>query len=131
MEDMMRLSRIEGVPEYVELDLRVNRMTCTYLMDALRARTISSLLEHIQSLVLHILTHHHALNDAREQQQLAALHLPSSIKALNTALGVTAEEDVGLAKDLLLLPLEESSSLVEGEGWVQEQFIDLKVRGDI
>ena len=127
----MRLSRIEGVPEYVELDLRVNRMTCTYLMDALRARTISSLLEHIQSLVLHILTHHHALNDAREQQQLAALHLPSSIKALNTALGVTAEEDVGLAKDLLLLPLEESSSLVEGEGWVQEQFIDLKVRGDI
>jgi len=126
----MRLSRIEGVPEYVELDLRVNRMTCTYLMDALRARTISSLLEHIQSLVLHILTHHHALNDAREQQQLAALHLPSSIKALNTALGVTAEEDVGLAKDLLLLPLEESSSLVEGEGWVQEQFIDLKVRGD-
>ena len=127
----MRLSRIEGVPEYVELDLRVNRMTCTYLMDALRARTISSLLEHIQSLVLHILTHHHALNDAREQQQLASLHLPSSIKALNTALGVTAEEDVGLAKDLLLLPLEESSSLVEGEGWVQEQFIDLKVRGDI
>ena len=127
----MRLSRIEGVPEYVELDLRVNRMTCTYLMDALRARTISSLLEHIQSLVLHILTHHHALNDAREQQQLVALHLPSSIKALNTALGVTAGEDVGLAKDLLLLPLEESSSLVEGEGWVQEQFIDLKVRGDI
>lgn len=127
MENVVRLSRVEGIPEYIELDLRINRMTCMYLMEAMKGHTMASLSEHVQLLVMQIIKNHHQLNDEREYQHQTALHLPSSVKAINMALGVRPAEDVGLAKDLLMLALEDSIFLVQGNGMVPEQFIDMKV----
>ena len=82
---MIRLSREEKVPEFRELDMRIMRQAASYILEAMRGNTLTSLTLHVQQLVLHCLEVYQDLNlKALQGSVTTTFHLPGCVRQLNT-----------------------------------------------
>ncbi|GAX82549.1 hypothetical protein CEUSTIGMA_g9975.t1 [Chlamydomonas eustigma] len=140
MELVQQLSREQGLQEFKELDLRLMLTSVSYLMEAMKARTMASLMGHVQQLLLQVLkdSFQHCLDLRRAAEDTGAVEgkkqsapspvpnpPPLSVKQVNTVLQVAPSDDNGLAMSLLSLPYDEGFALVSGMK-MESQYLDLK-----